>query len=96
MRQLHDLGETNPLLSLKLAREGNARFPQGPGAAERGWIICKALTNLERFDEAREEAKVMVKQFPGTSWAMDLTAHILIHPGTHPSERGFGKKYELE
>lgn len=96
MARLHELGETDPALSLELAREGNARYLQGPGAAERGWVICKSLTNLERFDEAREEAKKVVKQFPGTSWAMDVTAHILIHPGTHPSERGSGKKYELQ
>ncbi len=96
MANLHALGETDPALSLELARQGNARFPSGPGAAERAWIVCKALTNLERFDEAHEEAEVMVKRYPGTPWAMDVTRHILVNPGTHPAERGYGKRYELE
>ncbi len=96
MAKLHELGELNPTLSVQLAREGNERYPSGAGAAERGWIICKSLTNLERFDEARAEAKLMVQQYPGTSWANDVTKHILINPGTHPTERGYGKKYELE
>jgi hypothetical protein len=96
MAKLRDLVETDPARALELAREGNSRFPTGEGAAERGWVICKALTNMERFNEARDEAKGMVRKFPGTSWAMDVTKHILINPGTHPSERGYGKQYELE
>ncbi len=36
------------------------------------------------------------QKFPGTTWANDITEHLLINPGTHPAERGYGKKYELE
>ncbi len=96
LTQMRGVVETDPELALRLAREGNTRYPNGKDGAERGWIICKALTNLRRFDEAREEAKIMVKQYPGTSFAGDITKHILINPGTHPSERGYGKELELE
>ncbi|MGA2449841.1 MAG: hypothetical protein ABTD50_14265 [Polyangiaceae bacterium] len=80
MAQLHGLAQTNPEASLQLAREGNARFPDSPDAPERGWIVVKALTNMRRFDEARDEAKIMVARYRGTSWATDVERHVLVHP----------------
>lgn len=96
MAKLHELGQRDPEQSIRLAREGNRKFPKGPGASERAWIVCKSLTNLARFDEAREEAQKMVREYPGTSWTMDVIKHILIQPGTHPSQRGYGKQLEGE
>lgn len=96
MTKLHALGQSDPEQSIQLARDGNRRFPKGSGASERAWIVCKSLTNLARFDEAREEAKQMVKDYPGTSWTMDVIKHILIQPGTHPAQRGHGQQLEGE
>jgi hypothetical protein len=80
MARLHDLAETNPALTLVLAREGNARFSGSPDAPERAWMLVKSLVNLERFDEARAEAREMVRKYPGTSWAQDLQRHLLSNP----------------
>lgn len=96
MAKLHALGQADPEQSIRLARDGNRRFPKGSGASERAWIVSKSLTSLARFDEAREEAKKMVKEYPGTSWTMDVIKHILIQPGTHPSQRGYGQQLEGE
>jgi hypothetical protein len=96
MSKLHDLGETNPALSLQLAREGNQRFPGSEQAPERGWIVCKSLVNMRRFEEARDEAKVMVEKYPDTTWTTDVQKHLLVNPLTHPAERGYGKQSELE
>jgi hypothetical protein len=80
MAKLHVLAQTDPEASLELAREGNARFPDSPDAPERGWIVVKSLTNMRRFDEARDEAKIMVARYRGTSWATDVERHVLVHP----------------
>lgn len=91
MAKLHDLGQRDPEQSIRLGREGNQRFPNGTGASERAWIVCKSLSSLGRSDEAHAEATKMVKDYPGTSWTLDVIKHVLIHPGTHPAQRGYGK-----
>jgi hypothetical protein len=89
MRELRELGETDPALSLRLAREGNDRFPGSADAAERGWIVVKSLVNMSRFDEARAEALTMVENYRGTWWAGDVERHLLINP-LYPDEKGGG------
>jgi TolA-binding protein len=74
------LEETNPPLSLQLAREAVARFPDSPNAPEFEWDVVKALTNLERFKEAQDEARIMVRKYPGTSWTNDIQRHVLSNP----------------
>ena len=96
MKNLHELGEAAPAASLRLALEGNARFPTSLQAPERGWIICKSLVNMQRFQEAVAEARVVVEQYPNTPWALDIARHLLVNPMTDPAERGYGKTYELE
>jgi hypothetical protein len=96
MTTLRELGQRDPEQSIQLAREGNRRFPKGSGASERAWIVCKSLTNLARFDQAREEAQRMAEKYPGDPWTVDVIKHILIQPGTHPSQRGYGKELEGE
>ncbi len=96
MQRLHELGERDPTASLELAVAGNTRFPASPGAAERGWIICKSLANLRRFDEAVAEARIVVEAYPNTPWALDVAHHLLLNPLTDSSERGYGQRAELE
>jgi hypothetical protein len=67
-------------LSLQLAREAVARFPDSPNAPEFEWNVIKALTNLERFREAQDEARIMVRKYPGTSWTNDIQRHVLSNP----------------
>jgi hypothetical protein len=80
MAKLHELGETNPPVSLELAKEGNDRFPDSADAPERSWILVKSLVNMGRFDEARAEAATMVKMYPETSWSQDVERHLLVAP----------------
>ena len=80
LAKLHELEETNPPLSLQLAREAVARFPDSPNAPEFEWDVVKALTNLERFREAQDEARIMVRRYPGTSWTNDIQRHVLSNP----------------
>jgi hypothetical protein len=89
MARLRELGQRDPALALEIAREGNERFSGSADAPERYHTLIKALENLGRFDEAREEAQRMVDTYPGTPWTEDVERHVLRHPGRHPSQRGY-------
>jgi hypothetical protein len=95
MARIHELGSSDPELSLLLAREGNERCPDSPDAVKRMWVIVKALSELGRSEEARREALIMVQKYPNNDLTGDVQRHVLSNPPTHPSERGYGKKYEL-
>jgi len=95
MAKIKELGASNPELSLLLAREGNERCPNSPDAVKRMWVIVKALSELGRSEEARKEALIMVQKYPNSDLTGDVRRHVLSNPPTHPSERGYGKKYEM-
>ena len=95
MTRLRDLGATAPALTVELARQGERQFADSADAAERSWMLVKALMELGRADEARAEARVMVEKHRGTSWAADVYRHMLVNPSPDPSERGHGKTNEL-
>jgi hypothetical protein len=80
MAKLHDLAASDPPLSLGLAREAVARFPDSPNAPEFEWNVVKALANMGDFKAAEDEARVMVKKFPGNDFAADVDRHLLNHP----------------
>jgi hypothetical protein len=80
MTRLHDLAASDPALSLRLAREARDRFPDSPNAPEFNWNLVKALFNMGRVEEAREEARVMVAKYPGNYFAGDVDHHLLNHP----------------
>lgn len=96
MDTLRELRGSDPSLSLQLARQGNQRFKDGAGAAERAWFIVKALSDLGRHDEARLEGRALVDKHRETRWAEDVYRHLFVNPATHPSERGYGKKLESD
>jgi len=87
MAKIRELGSSDLELSLKLAREGNDRYPNSPDAVERTWFICKSLTGLGRSEEARSEALNMVEKYPGTSWTSDVQRHVLSNPEIPPTVR---------
>jgi hypothetical protein len=80
MAKLHDLAASDPPLSLQLAREAVARFPDSPNAPEFEWNVVKAMANMEHYNEAEDEARVMVKKYPGNNFAADVDRHLLNHP----------------
>ena len=84
MAKLHDLAASDPPLSLQLAKEAVARFPDSPNAPEFEWNYVKALANMEHYKEAEEAARVMVKKYPGNDFAADVDRHLLNHPPNPP------------
>jgi hypothetical protein len=80
MTKLHDLAASDPPLSLRLARDALDRFPDSPNAPEFNWNLVKALFNMGRVEEARQEARVMVSKYPGNYFAGDVDHHLLNHP----------------
>jgi TolA-binding protein len=80
MVRLHQLAETNPPLSLELARQGNARFPHSPDAPERAFIVAKSLVDMGRFKEAQQEARQMLKDYPNDPHTLDVERHLLAVP----------------
>lgn len=86
MSTLRALGDSDPQRSLQLVSAAERRFPASPDAAERSWYVCKSLVNLERFYDAREAARRMVNEYPGTSWANDVARHLLVNPLGPPGD----------
>jgi hypothetical protein len=80
MTKLHDLAASDPPLSLRLAKEALERFPDSPDAPEFNWNLVKALFNMGRMEEARDEARAMVAKYPGNYFASDVDHHLLNHP----------------
>lgn len=96
MDSLRELRGSDPNLTLRLAREGNQRFKDRAGVAERSWFIVKALSDLGRHDAARLEGRALVDEYRETRWAEDVYRHLFVNPPTHPFERGYGKKLESD
>ncbi len=84
MNELREMRQSDPELSLRMARDGNERFPSSPDAAERATIVVKSLMRMGRADEATAEARAMVERYPGTSWALDVKRHMLDVPSYVP------------
>ena len=82
--KLHAGAGAAPPLSLQLAREAVARFPDSPNAPEFEWNVVKALANMQDFKAAEEEARGMVKKYPGNDFAADVDRHLLHHPPNPP------------
>ena len=80
MVRLRQLGETDPPLTLRLAREGNDRFPNSPDAPERAFIVVKSLVDMTRFKEAQAEARKMLKAYPNDPRTLDVERHLLSNP----------------
>ena len=80
MVRLHQLAETDPPLSLELARRGNARFPHSPDAPERAFIVTKSLVDMGRFKDAQQEARRMLKDYPNDPHTRDVQRHLLSNP----------------
>jgi len=85
METLRELLNSEPRRAIELARQANRRAPDSPDAAERAWIVVKALASLKRFHEARDEAAALAGKYPDSSWAMDAKRHMLVQPLDLPS-----------
>ncbi len=82
--RLHDLAASDPPESLKLARDARARFPDSAHAPEFEWNVVKALANMDRYQEAEEEARGMLEKYPDNPLSVDVEHHVLNHPPNPP------------
>jgi hypothetical protein len=77
LARLHDLAASNPEQSLRWAREALERFPSSAKAPEFEWNVVKALFNMGRLEDARDEARVMVRKYPDSDFTGDVERHLL-------------------
>ena len=84
LTKLHDLAVSDPTLSLKLAKEAVDRFPDSPNAPEFEWNVVKALFNMGRLEEAKDEARIMQWKYPDNYFTGDVEHHLL-NPPPNPS-----------
>jgi len=82
MAQMRAVQDTDPARARELALEGNRRFPESPGAAERAAIAIKGLALQGKLSEARGEAETMVRKYPDSPWAIEVERHTGAH--RHP------------
>jgi len=80
LTRLHDLAASDPPMSLKLASEAVARFPDSPNAPEFEWNVVKSLFNMQRIEEAKAEARIMLWKYPDNYFTSDVEHHLLNHP----------------
>jgi len=96
METLRELLNSEPRRAIELARQANKRAPDSPDAAERAWIVVKALASLKRFHEARDEAAALAGRYPDSSWAMDAKRHMLVQPLDLPSREEQQRQMQRE
>jgi hypothetical protein len=85
LTKLHDLAASDPPLSLTLATEAVARFPDSPNAPEFHWNVVKALFNMRHLEEAKDEARIMLWKYPDNYYTGDVVHHLL-NPPPNPSD----------
>jgi len=83
LSNLHDLAAADPPRSLQLAREAVDRFPGSANAPEFEWNAVKALFNMGRLEEAKNEAQLMLRRYPQSSFTGDVIHHLL-NPQPNP------------
>ena len=83
LAKLHELAASDPQQSLRLARSALERSPSSASAPEFDWNVVKALYNMRRMEEATDEAKTMVRNYPGSDFSADVLRHLL-NPQPNP------------
>lgn len=84
----------NPAEALRLSREAERRFGDSPQAAERRRIAIEALVRVNDIAEARNQAEVFVRKYPGTDHARYVENLTGVHPrpsgprGARPGPHG--------
>jgi hypothetical protein len=89
MARLHDQLQPDPASALALAEEGERRFPDSPGAEERGALAIQALINLDRIGAARSRAYKFLARYPDGLYS----AHVAAMTGVHPTPAGPGAQH---
>jgi len=82
--RIEELGPSDLPLTVRLAREGLSRFPDSPRAPEFAMNLTKALLHMGRIDEAREEAREMLRKYPNSPFTGEVERHLLTNPPNPP------------
>ncbi len=77
LTKLHDLAASDPEQSLQLSREALERFPRSANASEFEWNVVKALFNMGHLEDAKDEARTMVRNYPDSDFSGDVERHLL-------------------
>jgi hypothetical protein len=80
LAKINELGPSNLPLTVQLAREAAARFPDSPRAPEFEMNLAKALLHMGSVEEAREEARIMLKKYPDSPFTREVEHHLLTNP----------------
>ncbi len=78
--RLAALRKTDPELALEMTRVVLERDPESQEVPQRTWIAIRALVDLGRRAEAKDEARALVRKYPKDRWAQDAERHLLVHP----------------
>jgi len=84
LARIDELGPSNLPLTVQLAREALSRFPDSPRAPEFAMNLTKALVHLGRVDEARAEAREMLRKYPASPFTGEVERHLLTNPPNPP------------
>jgi hypothetical protein len=84
LARIDELGPSNLPLTVQLAREALARFPDSPRAPEFAMNLTKSLLHIGRLDEAREAAREMVRKYPTSPFTGEVERHLLTNPPNPP------------
>jgi hypothetical protein len=79
MSRLREAAKTDSAQAIKLAEEGNRRFPDSADAPERESILIHSLASAERRNEARGRAEFMVNHYPDSEWVREIEAFTGAH-----------------
>jgi len=84
LARIDELGPSNLPLTVQLAREALARFPESSRAPEFAMNLTKSLLHLGRTDEARAEAREMLRKYPDSPFTGEVERHVLTNPPNPP------------
>ena len=84
LARIDELGPSNLPLTVQLAREALARFPASSRAPEFAMNLTKSLLHLGRIDEARAEAREMLRKYPDSPFTGEVERHLLTNPPNPP------------
>jgi hypothetical protein len=72
MAELRSIKGSDPERAIRLAEQGNQRFPDSADAPERASIRIHALSDEGQHSEARRSAEDMVNHYPDSPWVRDV------------------------
>jgi hypothetical protein len=79
MSELRHAASSDRPRAMRLAQEGNRRFPDSPDAPERTSILIHALAEEGQSSAARGAAEEMVNHYPDSAWVREVEAYTGAH-----------------